>query len=147
MTGVVVYIHIEARVNLATSFRAALRRPTTRAMALSYVAGPQEPDLWELNVTQLLQQQASRLKDHEAAVFPWQDLRLSYNDLDTRSAHAARSMLALGLKHGDSIGIIAGNRYEYIETFLGAGRIGCPFAVLNNTYSPKELVTALKVAC
>ena len=109
-------------------------------MALSYVAGPQTPELWELTLPQLIQQQASRFGGRDCAVFPWQNVRLAYNDLASRSEQGAKSMLAFGLKHGDSIGIIGGNRYEYIETFLGAGRIGCPFVVLNNTYSPKELV-------
>lgn len=115
-------------------------------MALSYVEGPQSPELWELTLPQLIKQQASRLGDHDAAVFPQQNVRLSYTDLDSRSERAAKSMLAIGLKYGDSVGIMAGNRFEYIETFLGAGRIGCPFVVLNNTYSPKELVMAVKVA-
>ena len=115
-------------------------------MALSYVEGVQSPELWELTLPQLIEQQASRFGDHDAAVFPWQDVRLSYNNLRSRSERTAKAMLALGLKHGNGVGIMAGNRVEYIETFLGAGRIGCPFAVLNNTYSPKELTTAVKVA-
>lgn len=115
-------------------------------MALSYIEGAQSPELWELTLPELIQQQASQFGKRDGAVFPWQDVRLSYNDLASRSEQVAKSMLSLGLKHGDSIGIIAGNRYEYIETFLGAGRIGCPFVVLNNTYSPKELISALKVA-
>ncbi|KAK5263938.1 hypothetical protein LTR96_010656 [Exophiala xenobiotica] len=40
---------------------------------------------------------------------------------------------------------MAGNCYQYVETFLAAARIGCPFVVLNNTYSPKEVVNALLV--
>lgn len=116
-------------------------------MALSYVEGVQSPELWELTIPQLIQQQAVMYGDHEAAVFPWQRERLSYNDLYTRSEKTAKAMLSLGLKHGDSVGIMAGNRCEYIETFLGAGRIGAPYVVLNNTYSPKELATAVKVSC
>ncbi|KAK7885648.1 hypothetical protein LTR67_009999 [Exophiala xenobiotica] len=40
---------------------------------------------------------------------------------------------------------MAGNCYQYVEAFLAAARIGCPFVVLNNTYSPKEVVNALRV--
>lgn len=115
-------------------------------MARSYVEGPQSPELWELTLPELIQQQASQFGKRDGAIFPWQNVRLSYNDLASRSAEVAKSMLALGLKHGDSVAIIAGNRYEYIETFLAAGRIGCPHVVLNNTYSPRELVQALKVS-
>ena len=117
------------------------------AMAKAYIEGPSEPELWELTLPQLLQQQSSTFGSRNAALFPWQSVRFSYDDMLSRSEDAARSMLALGLKHGDAIGIIAGNRYEYIEGFLGAGRIGCPYTVLNNTYTPRELVSALKVVC
>lgn len=41
------------------------------------------------------------------------------------------------------MGIIAGNCYQYIELFLGAARIGCPYVVFNNTYSPDELKNAV----
>jgi acyl-CoA synthetase (AMP-forming)/AMP-acid ligase II len=42
---------------------------------------------------------------------------------------------------------MAGNRYEYIDIFLGATNIGCPVVLLNNTYSPVELLNATKQSC
>lgn len=59
----------------------------------------------------------------------------------------AKGLLRAGLKHGDCVGIMAGNCYQYIEVFLGAGRIGCPVVVLNNTYTPAELLVALDSSC
>lgn len=115
-------------------------------MAQSYLIGADKPELWELTLSQLLQQQAKKFESRDGAVFPWQKTRLSFRNLLTRSEEVAKAMLALGLQQGDSMGIIAGNRYEYVESFFGAGLIGCPFAVLNNTYTPKELVSAVKVA-
>ena len=116
--------------------------------AQSFVSGPKTPALWEETLGQLIDRQAIKYADHTAAIFSWQhNHRLSYRDLATRSEAAAKSMLARGLQHGDKIAIMAGNCYQYIETFLAAARIGCPFVVLNNTYTAKELVSALKVAC
>jgi len=45
--------------------------------------------------------------------------------------------------------VIASQQWQgmYIETFLAAARIGCPFVVLNNTYSSGELTTANAVTC
>jgi acyl-CoA synthetase (AMP-forming)/AMP-acid ligase II len=59
----------------------------------------------------------------------------------------AKAMLGMGLRNGDCIGIMAGNCYQYIEIFLGGGRIGCPVVVLNNTYTPGELKSAVQRSC
>ncbi|KIW58076.1 hypothetical protein PV05_02626 [Exophiala xenobiotica] len=111
----------------------------------SLVTGPRTPELWNYTMGELITMQAAQFGNHTATIFSWQRQRLSYQDLAQRSEEVARSMLASGLKHGDCVAIMAGNCYQYIETFLAAARIGCPFVVLNNTYSPKEVVNALQV--
>ncbi|KIX97674.1 uncharacterized protein Z520_06452 [Fonsecaea multimorphosa CBS 102226] len=115
--------------------------------ASSFVSGPRTPPLFEEPLGELVHRQAARYGDHPAATFSWQRHTLSYNDLASRSEAIAKSMLARGLRHGDNIAIMAGNCYQYLETFIAAARIGCPFVVLNNTYTPKELVSALSVTC
>ncbi|KAI3393271.1 hypothetical protein diail_4501, partial [Diaporthe ilicicola] len=108
-------------------------------MSLSLVQGPRSPPLWNKTLGELIQEQVSKYADREAVVVPWQSSRITYGRLGERSALSAKSLLAAGLKRGDCVGIMAGNCYEYIEIFLGAGRIGCPVAVFNNTFSPREL--------
>lgn len=121
-------------------------KPTSPAM--SFVSGSRTQPLWEETLGELVDRQAAKYGTHTAAQFSWQqNHRLSYNDLASRSEAIARSMLARGLKHGDCVAIMAGNRYQYIETLLAAARIGCPFVVINNTYTPKELVSAMRVTC
>ncbi|KAF5549195.1 aldehyde dehydrogenase [Fusarium mexicanum] len=78
-----------------------------------------------------------------ALIVPWQNTRLTYEDLEYRSSIAAKALLNAGLKHGDAVGIFAGNRFEYIELFLASARIGCPFVVFNTTNSPHELCSAV----
>ncbi|KAK6382999.1 putative NRPS-like protein biosynthetic cluster [Exophiala oligosperma] len=115
--------------------------------SMSFVSGSRSPPLWEETLGELIDRHAVKYGTHTAAQFPWQqNHKLSYNDLASRSQVIARSMLARGLKHGDCVAIMAGNCYQYIETFLAAARIGCPFVVLNNTYTPKELVSALQAS-
>ncbi len=119
----------------------------TMSPSQAFVSGPRTPELWTYTLGEVVTRQAMLFGNHTAAIFSWQRRKMSYSDLASRSEVLAKSMLARGLKHGECIAIMAGNCYQYIETFLAAARIGCPFVVLNNTYSPNELVSALKVTC
>lgn len=114
---------------------------------LALVHGSKEPSLWSKTLGFLIDEQADRFEGHTAAVFSWQDVRLSYRELADRSKMLSRAMLEMGLRNGDCIGIMAGNCYQYIEVFLGGGRIGCPVVVLNNTYTPEELKNAVIKSC
>ncbi|KAJ0371548.1 hypothetical protein COL26b_009639 [Colletotrichum chrysophilum] len=109
----------------------------------SLVFGPKNPPLLEKTLGSVIQDQAKAYGDRTAVVVPWQSTRLTYKDLADRSKITAKGLLELGLKRGDCVGIMAGNCYQYIELFLGAARIGCPFVVLHNTYSPDELSSAV----
>lgn len=113
---------------------------------LAFVQGPNEPALWSITLGRLIDDQVARFRDHPAVIVPWQSVSLSYRQLQERSRIMARAMLAMGLRHGECVGIMAGNCSQYIEVFLGAARIGCPVVVLNNTYTPKELCNAVQTS-
>lgn len=117
------------------------------ASNLALVHGPQEPPLWCKTLGNFIDEQATRFEDRPAVIFPWQSVRLSYRQLAGRSKVLAKAMLEMGLRHGDCVGIMAGNCYQYIEAFLGGARIGCPVVVLNNTYTPEELRNAVERSC
>lgn len=114
---------------------------------LALVHGPKEPALWFKTLGSFIDEQADLLENRPAVVFPWQSVRLSYRQLADRSKVLATAMLDMGLRHGDCVGIMAGNCYQYIEVFLGGSRVGCPVVVLNNTYTPEELQNAVKRSC
>lgn len=115
---------------------------------LSLVHGPREPALWlDKTLCAVIDQQESSFPDRTALIVPWQSTRLTYRQLADRSRVVAKALLGAGLRHGDCIGIMDGNSYEYIEVFLGAARIGCPVVVLNNTYTPDELRNAVYRSC
>ncbi|KAI5465062.1 hypothetical protein BGZ63DRAFT_471003 [Mariannaea sp. PMI_226] len=111
---------------------------------LSLLHGPSQPELWSKSIGLLLDDQAAIYGDNPAVIVPWQDTRLSFKQLRDKSWIVADALIKFGLRHGDRVGIVAGNRYEYLEIFLGAARIGCSVVVLNNTYTPNELQNALQ---
>jgi acyl-CoA synthetase (AMP-forming)/AMP-acid ligase II len=114
---------------------------------LAFVQGPSEPELWRKKLGDLIDEQEQRFGDRDALIVPWQSAKLSYRQLAERSRLVARALLGLGLQHGDCVGIMAGNCYQYIEVFLGGARIGCPVVVLNTTYTPEELGNAVRQSC
>lgn len=113
------------------------------AQKLSLVKGSTYPPLWHKSLGSLVDEQSSRYGDRLALVVPWQSSMLSYRQLADQSRFVAESLYRQGFRQGDYIGIIGGNRFEYIEAFLGASRLGCPAVVLNNTYTSHELQNAL----
>ncbi|GME46813.1 uncharacterized protein LTHEOB_1195 [Neofusicoccum parvum] len=111
---------------------------------MSLVYGPTDPPLWEKTLAELINEQAEKYEEKKAVVIPWQNASLTYRDLANRGVEVARDILALGLRPGDCIGILAGNCQEYIEVVMGAGYAGCPLVVLNINYTPKELASAVE---
>ncbi|KAF4783921.1 4-coumarate-CoA ligase [Colletotrichum scovillei] len=111
--------------------------------SLSLVQGPTSPPLILKPLGSIIEEQSKKYGDRPAVIVPWQSTRLTYRELADRSKVIAKAILEVGLHHGDRVGIIAGNCYQYIELFLGAARIGCPYVVFNNTYSPDELKNAV----
>lgn len=110
---------------------------------LSVVSGPQAAPLWSKTLGSLIEEQTRQYGDRMAVSFPWQGVRMTYQQLAHRSRLVANSISQVGLQPSDCVGILAGNCYQYIEMFLGSGRAGCPVMVLNNTYTPQELLRAV----
>lgn len=116
--------------------------PTVTAQ-MSLIQGSSEPALRNIHLGQLLEAQAARYESKTAIVCSSTNERLTYRQLLERSERVANGLLALGVQHGQVIGILAGNCSEYVEIFFAAGRIGVTLAVFNNTYTSKELHNAL----
>ncbi|KAI9374717.1 acetyl-CoA synthetase-like protein [Aspergillus egyptiacus] len=110
---------------------------------LSIVYGETQPELLDVTLGELLTLQSLQYGDYECLVFPWTGARWTYADLNDEADRIARGMLAMGIKKGDRIGIMAGNCEQYISIFFGAARVGAILVVLNNTYTPSELYYAL----
>ncbi|KAH8901418.1 acetyl-CoA synthetase-like protein [Thozetella sp. PMI_491] len=111
---------------------------------LSFLSGPTNPSLTFEHLSGLLDQQCASYGDKEALICFDAGTRYSYNDLRERAKILAKGLLVLGVKHGDCIGIMAGNRVEYVDLFFAAARVGAMLAVVNSTYTPDELCDALR---
>ncbi|KAL2840189.1 hypothetical protein BJY01DRAFT_236812 [Aspergillus pseudoustus] len=118
-------------------------QPAPAPQQLSIVYGPTEPELLDVTLGELLTLQSLQYGDYECLVFPWTGARWTYADLNDEADRVARGMLAMGIKKGDRVGIMAGNCEQYISIFFAAARVGAILVVLNNTYTPSELYYAL----
>jgi acyl-CoA synthetase (AMP-forming)/AMP-acid ligase II len=114
---------------------------------LAIVYGAKEPELCLKTMGSLIEDHAVQFGDRPAISFPWQHVRLNYRQLADRSKVLAKAILEMGLRHGDCVGIMAGNCYQYVEVFLAGARIGTPVVVFNNTYTPAELENATLRSC
>jgi fatty-acyl-CoA synthase len=67
-------------------------------------------------------------------------VRLSYGELDERAGACARLFRqGLGLARGDRVGLLAGNRVEYLDLFFAAGKSGIVLVPLGTRLTPHEL--------
>ncbi|MFZ1506335.1 MAG: AMP-binding protein, partial [Anaerolineae bacterium] len=68
------------------------------------------------HLSALLDAAADRWPDREAIVF--QDMRLTWRMLAQQVDRLAAAFMALGIEHGDCIGLQCTTRPEYIITYL-----------------------------
>jgi acyl-CoA synthetase (AMP-forming)/AMP-acid ligase II len=114
-----------------------------QSVAYSLFHGPTDTPLINQNLATFLDTQCLEYGHREAIVTPWNGTRWTYDDLRQHSAFLARYLLSEGIRPGDRIGILAGNRVEYASVFFACMRIGAILVILNNTYTKQEVEYAL----
>lgn len=72
--------------------------------------------------------------------------RLTYNQLDQRSAQLAKGMLAQGIGKGSRIALLMKNGPDFAVTFMAAARIGALVNPLSTLFQPPELAWVLRHA-
>jgi len=78
--------------------------------------------------------------DRTAVVEAESGRRFSYSELDRRAVGCARMWLyGLGLRPGDRIGILSGNRVEFLDAFFAAGKSCVVLVPLNTRLAIPEL--------
>jgi acyl-CoA synthetase (AMP-forming)/AMP-acid ligase II len=108
----------------------------------SFVQGSSEPPLLDITFGDLIDQQAELHGNRPFIISDWQETRWTYQEFSDRSKALAKSLLEIGLRYGDHVGVFLGVCYEYCEVLAAAGRIGCPSISFNLTYTPSELSKA-----
>lgn len=112
--------------------------------ALSLFHGPTDVPLLTLTLADFLDEVCQQYGEREVVVTPWNSTRWTYFDLQKHSISLASYLYARGIRRGDRVGILAGNRVEYASVFFACMRIGAILVVLNNTYTTQEARYALR---
>lgn len=88
-------------------------------------------------VGDLLARSAALHPDRDALVFPgW---RTTYAAVFDGARTVARGLLALGVRPGDHVGLLAPNGVEYVEAFFGISLLGGVVVPLNARHRAEEL--------
>lgn len=84
-----------------------------------------------------IRKSAVRFPDKEAVVF--EDIRLTYGELNNRTNALANSLTKMGYKKGDRIAILAENSHRYFEVYFAVAKLGMSVSPLNFRLAGKEL--------
>lgn len=114
--------------------------PSVKRPAIVY--GEKTPKISDTTLGDISDELSDIYGDKVAVDFSWQSVRRTFSELNKSSKLVASCLLAAGLCHGDRVGILAGNRFEFLDVFLAAARIGCPAVILQSNMSPAELKAA-----
>jgi len=85
----------------------------------------------------LLLSAADRYPDTLALVFP--DVEITYAELAARALQRARSLMALGVKPRDHVGILMHTCPAFVEVFFGAALCGAVVVPINARYRSAEI--------
>ncbi len=85
----------------------------------------------------LLIRAVNRAGDDDAILFP--DQKFTYSEIYDRAVASARSLMTLGIRTGDHVGILMSNCQEFVDIFLGAQLIGAWPVPINARYKAREL--------
>ncbi|MGH9242957.1 MAG: AMP-binding protein [Acidimicrobiales bacterium] len=85
----------------------------------------------------LLIRGADRYPDRVAVVLP--DERHTYASLAGAAVRAARSLLGLGVRPGDHVGILMPNCMDFVEVMFGAAMLGAWVVPINARFKGREL--------
>lgn len=97
----------------------------------------------------LLLRACDRWPDNDAIIFPpiYSGLnRQTYSQLTEKAYARARSLLAVGIRRGDHVGILMANCMEYVELMFGIALIGGVSVPINARYKASELAYVIENA-
>jgi fatty-acyl-CoA synthase len=95
--------------------------------------------LLEITLGTALREQAAKRGNKEFLVFPNQNIRYTFGDVDEKTDALAKGLLAAGFKKGDHIGIWAYSVPDWAPVFYAAARLGIVTVPINANCKHKEL--------
>ncbi|MFW9949525.1 MAG: AMP-binding protein, partial [Candidatus Thorarchaeota archaeon] len=90
-----------------------------------------------MNLRELIKKQAQKYKD-KTFLF-WQDMTISYAQLDEYTNKVANFLYDIGIRKGDKVSIFLPNMLEYVYLYLGIPKIGAVTGPVNALFKPREV--------
>src|SRR4029077_3160022 len=87
---------------------------------------------------------AARYPTREAVVSCHQGVRLTYDELQRATDDFARGLMALGVEHGDRVGIWSTNNIEWVIAQFATPKIGAILVNINPAYRTSEVAYVLQ---
>ncbi|MFC0117300.1 AMP-binding protein [Pseudoalteromonas xiamenensis] len=116
--------------------------------SLSYSSGPTDTPLNYQTIGDYLESIVDTSPESEAIVVSHQNVRLSYRDYLKKINQVAASLVSLGVKPGDRVGIWSPNNIEWSLIQFATAKIGAIMVCINPAYRPDELEFAINnVSC
>ena len=101
-------------------------------------------ELIEKTFGQYIEQWAELTPDKDFIVYPDRGLRFSYSTFSDRVNKLAKSLLYLGVRKGDKVGIFANNVPDWLTYFFATAKIGGILVTINTNYRTHELEYLIK---
>ena len=129
----------ERRVHARRAARLLRRR-----RMISYTHGASDVSLIGETIGELLDRVALQYPDREAVVSAHQGVRLRYAQFAQACDEIARGLLALGVQHGERVGIWSTNNVEWTIAQFATAKIGAILVNINPAYRTVELEYVLR---
>lgn len=82
---------------------------------LSVIRGPSHPQLMNITLGELTRRQSRKHGGRAAVISQHQNEVITYSQLHEQSDYLAAGMIAAGVRKGDRIAVMLGNRSEYVH--------------------------------
>lgn len=100
--------------------------------------------MMEITMGQLLDMQAERYPNHEAVVYPFENVRWTYSEFCDRVNRIARGLIRIGVKKGQHVAVWATNVPEWLLAQFALAKVGAVLVTVNTNYKIFELEYLLR---
>ena len=90
-----------------------------------------------MNLRELVEEQAKKYKDK--VFLYWNDITISYSQLNELTNKVGNFLYDLGIKKGDKVSVYLPNMPEYVYLYLGIPKIGAVTGPVNALFKPREV--------
>lgn len=90
----------------------------------------------------VLREMALRFPNRPAIAFERKEM--TFRELDARVDEVAKGVLSLGVRRGETVAVLAGNRPEWLVAAFAAARVGCVVVPVNTWYKDEEIAYTLR---